>query len=209
MVASNQAKIAVCPGVLRIEFNGLATLAMASSSLPCFSSALPRLLCASGCLGAISIAWRKQVTASSSFPRPASDNAEVVMGPVTPRIDFDGFVVTGDGLVEVPLVRKGIAEQEVGCGVFRVEFDGLAPAGDGLVQFALASQDNAEVVVGQRVFRVEFDGLAPVGDGLVQLALAVQVLPRRSAAASTRRRIKSSSSGLFVSIQKMARSNHF
>ena len=52
------------------------------------------------------------------------------------RIEFDGLAVAGDGLVQLLLTEEGVAEVDVGIGVFRVEFDGLAVAGDGLVQLS-------------------------------------------------------------------------
>ena len=53
------------------------------------------------------------------------------------RVEFDGLLVAGDGLVQLALVLQRNAQVGVGLGELRVEFDGLPVAGDGLVQLAL------------------------------------------------------------------------
>ncbi len=98
------------------------------------------------------------------------------MGHGELRVEFDGLLVAGDGLVQLALAIQRKAQVGVGFGVLGVEFDGLLEAGDGLVQLALGPQRSAQVVVGLRELRVEFDGFLVAGDGLVQLALV-----RRSA----------------------------
>ena len=55
------------------------------------------------------------------------------------RVEFDGRLEAGDGLVQLALLSQRIAQVVVGPGVLRVEFDGLAVAGDGLVHLALLS----------------------------------------------------------------------
>jgi hypothetical protein len=68
------------------------------------------------------------------------DKAEVVVGNGVFRVELDGLVVTGDGLVELLLTTEGVAEVVVHNAVFGigVECDGLAEVGDGIFHLALA-----------------------------------------------------------------------
>ncbi len=88
--------------------------------------------------------------ASSTWPLSIQRIAQVVVGVGVLRVEFDGLLVAGDGLVHWPLPMQRIAQVVVGAGELRVEFDGLLVAGDGLVHLALAAQRNAQVVVGRR-----------------------------------------------------------
>ena len=72
------------------------------------------------------------------------------MGHVELRVEFDGLLVAGNGLVHLALVFQRNAKTEVGQGEFRGEFGGLFEAGDGLVQLTLLQQCKPQVVVGWR-----------------------------------------------------------
>ena len=95
------------------------------------------------------------------------------MGQGELRVEFDGLLVPGDGLVDLSLLLQRNAQVVAGQGELQLEFDGLFEAGDGLVQLTFLPQCKPQVVVGQGELRVEFDGLLVAGNGLVRLALGL------------------------------------
>ena len=98
------------------------------------------------------------------------------MGDGVLRIEFDGLLVAGDGLVQPPLGLQRQAQAGVGLGQLRIGFDGLPVAGDGLVQPPLHFQSIAEVVVRLGILRVDGDGLLEAGDGLVRPAIVAECI---------------------------------
>ena len=66
----------------------------------------------------------------------AKDGAQAVEGLAILRVECDGLAVTGDGLVDLALLRQRISQVEADYGRLRVELDGLAEASDGPVVIA-------------------------------------------------------------------------
>ena len=96
------------------------------------------------------------------------------MGLGVVGLEPDRRAVFGDGLVELALVRQGVAEVVVGLGVVRLEPDRRAVFGDGLVELALVSPGRCRGCCGLGVVGLEPDRRAEFGDGLVELALVSQ-----------------------------------
>ena len=67
------------------------------------------------------------------------------------RLDFQGPVQMGRGLVEMVLARQGVTQLAVGLGVVGLDAEHGLVVGGRLVQPALAGQDVAQVAVASAV----------------------------------------------------------
>ena len=70
------------------------------------------------------------------------------------RIDPDRRAKFGDRLLQLPLVRQGDAQADVGLGSVGLEPDRRTIRADRLIQVSLLSQGVAKVEVGRGIVRV-------------------------------------------------------
>ena len=87
------------------------------------------------------------------------------------RVEADGLVEVGNGLVVLAHVAIGNAPATVRFGAFRVEPDGFVGVGNALVVLVLVDISAAPLAIGRGVFRVQADGLGKGRDGGVILLL--------------------------------------
>ena len=89
------------------------------------------------------------------------------------RVEFDGLLVAGDGLVQLALVLSAMPRLLWALAYFGSSSMAFLQAGDGLVQLALVHQRKAKSVVGRRVGRGGGDGRLVPAQPLVRPVLLV------------------------------------
>src|SRR5271157_845511 len=98
-------------------------------------------------------------------------HAAVAIGVYIPRVEPDGLVVVGNGLVVILLGAPGFATTVVGACIPRIEPDGFVVVSNGLVVILLGAPGIATTVVGAFIPGIEPDGFVVVSNGLVVILL--------------------------------------
>src|SRR5271157_5714035 len=99
-------------------------------------------------------------------------HAAVEIGVYIPRVEPDGLVVVGNGLVVILLGAPGIATTVVGVCIPRIEPDGFVVVSNGLVVILLGAPGIATTSVGAFIPGIEPDGFVVVSNGFVVILLA-------------------------------------
>src|SRR5262245_65743999 len=82
------------------------------------------------------------------------------------RLQLDGLLVAGEGLVQLPGEVKGLSQVMVRSREIRLQLDGLAEGSDGFNELPLIHQDDTETVPGNRIVRLQCQGRGVEADRL-------------------------------------------
>lgn len=88
--------------------------------------------------------------------------------------ELGGFLISGDGLLEIALGFIGAATGIEGAGKVRLQGDGPVEVGDGAVVVLLFLMDEAAIEIAVDVVRLQLDRLVIVGEGGVMVALVIE-----------------------------------
>ena len=116
-----------------------------------------------------------------TFALPLKRNCQSVVGLRVAGLEFDGFAIAGDGVIELAFRSERIAEVAEWSGVVRFESHCFPKDRDGLLIALLVIEGEAEVV---ECFRV----VGPKLQGLLELREALRPRSRGGAALRTQSR---------------------
>src|SRR5271166_6170048 len=112
-----------------------------------------------------------RVVAHFRRSRKEKCHAAVEIGVYIPRVEPDGLVVVGNGLVVILLSAPGFATTVVGVCILGIEPDGFVVVSNGLVVILLVAPDNATGVISACMHGIEPDGFVAVSNGFVVILL--------------------------------------
>ena len=93
------------------------------------------------------------------------------MGLRIARVDFQGLLVIGHGVVHPPLLKECHTEIAVGFRIARVDFQGLLVMYNCVVHLPLLKESRTKVAVGLRIVGIDSQRLLVLGNGAVDLPL--------------------------------------